>query len=105
MKCARALIKAKQLQVTRAISKRLFRCTPDNAQFCEDPSKLLASGNAKLREKFTLLFREANLRAASLKGVVAGDAIVDYEKVTRSFPEGVGEIELVIICAVREGQS
>lgn len=75
-----------------------------DAQMFEHPSQLLASGSAELRERFTARFREPNLQAALLKRIVAGAVVVDHEKVTRTFPEGAGEVELVMIYEVKEGR-
>lgn len=75
-----------------------------NAQMFEHPSTLLASGRAELRERFTLRFREPNLHAVLLKRIVSGAIVIDHEKVTRTFPEGAGEIELVMIYEVNDGR-
>ena len=74
----------------------------DDAQLFEHPSKLVAQGSAELRERFTARFQEPNLRAALLQRIVAGAMIIDHEKVTRTFPEGAGQIELVMIYEVKE---
>jgi len=74
----------------------------DDAQLFEHPSKLAAHGSAELRQRFTLRFQETNLHAALLKRIVAGSMVIDHEKVTRTFPEGTGEIELVMIYEVKE---
>lgn len=73
----------------------------DDAQMFEHPSKLLACGPAELRERFVARFREPNLRAVLLKRIVAGQTVIDHEKVIRTFPEGPGEIELVMIYEVK----
>ena len=73
----------------------------DDAQMFEHPSKLLASGTAELCERFTARFREPNLHAALLKRIVVGAIVIDHEKVSRAFPEGEGEIELVMIYEVK----
>ncbi len=76
----------------------------DDAQMFEHPSKLLASGPTELRERFAARFREPNLRAILLKRIVAGQMVIDHEKVIRTFPEGAGEIELVMIYEVTNGR-
>jgi hypothetical protein len=76
----------------------------EDAQSFEHPSKLLASGPAELRQRFTARFQEPNLHAALLKRIVAGAFVVDHEKVNRTFPEGAGEIELVMIYEVKDGR-
>ena len=74
----------------------------DDAQLFEHPAKMVARGSAELRQRFTLRFQETNLHAALLKRIVAGSMVVDHEKVTRTFPEGAGEIELVMIYEIKE---
>jgi hypothetical protein len=74
----------------------------DDAQIFEHPSKLLASGAAELRERFMTRFREPNLHATLLKRIVIGAIVIDHEKVMRTFPEGEGEIELIMIYEVKD---
>jgi len=76
----------------------------DEAQLFEHPAKLVAHGSAELRQRFTPRFQEPNLHAALLQRIVAGSVVVDHEKVTRTFPEGAGQIELVMIYEVKEGR-
>ena len=76
----------------------------DDAQTFEHPSKLLASGSVQLRERFRVRFQEPNLHAALLKRVVMGNIVVDHEKVTRTFPEGPGTLELMMIYDVQNGR-
>ena len=76
----------------------------DDAQTFEHPSKLLASGSVQLRERFRGRFQEPNLHAALIKRVVMGNIVVDHEKVTRTFPEGPGTLELLMIYDVQNGR-
>ena len=76
----------------------------DAAQTFEHPSKLLASGSVQLRERFRVRFQEPNLHAALIKRVVMGNIVVDHEKVTRTFPEGPGALELMMIYDVQNGR-
>jgi hypothetical protein len=76
----------------------------DDAQQFEHPSKLLASGSSELRERSMTRFKEPNLHALLIKRIVAGDVVIDHEKVTRTFPEGTGQIELVAIYEVQNGK-
>ncbi len=36
--------------------------------------------------------------------IVMGNVVIDHEKVTRTFPEGKGQIELVAIYEVQKGK-
>ena len=76
----------------------------EDAQLLEHPSKLLASGSAELRTRFTARFAEPNLHAALLSRTVMGHVVVDYEEVTRTFPEGPGTIQLLMIYEVQNGR-
>jgi hypothetical protein len=71
------------------------------AQMFEHPSKLLASGSAALRERFLARFKEPNLYAQLLKRVVMGNTVIDHERVTRTFPDGTGTVELVMIYEIQ----
>lgn len=75
-----------------------------DAQLFEHPSKLVANGAAELRERFAARFLEPNLHACLVKRIVAGAVVIDHENVTRTFPEGAGEIELVMIYEVKDGR-
>ena len=76
----------------------------DDAQTFAHPSKLLASGSGQLRERFTLRFQDPNLHAALIKRVVMGNTVVNHEKVTYTFPEGAGTLELLMIYEVQNGK-
>ncbi len=74
----------------------------DDAQMFEHPATLLASGSAALRERFAARFQEPNLHAALLKRTVMGNIVIDHERVMRTFPEGAGTLELVMIYEVND---
>lgn len=76
---------------------------PD-AEMFEHPSTLLARGTAALRERFTVRFQEPNLHATLLQRTVMEPFVVDHERVARTFPEGAGSVELVMIYEVRAGR-
>jgi hypothetical protein len=71
-----------------------------DAQMFEHPAKLLAKGSTALRERFLVRFKEPNLHAQLLKRVVMGNMVIDHERVTRTFPDGPGAAELVMIYQV-----
>jgi hypothetical protein len=75
----------------------------DAEQF-EHPAKLLASGAEQIRARFAERFKEPDLHAALLQRTVMGNIVVDHECVTRNFPEGRGEIQLIAIYEVQEGK-
>jgi hypothetical protein len=76
----------------------------DEAELYEFPSKLLAQGTAALRERFAARFQEPNLHAVLLHRIVAGDIVIDHERVARTFPEGPGTIELTMIYEIKAGR-
>ena len=75
-----------------------------DAQMFEHPSKLLASGSAAFRERYIARFEEPNLHATLLNRTVMGNFVVDHEEVSRTFPEGAGKIELLMIYEVQKGR-
>lgn len=72
-----------------------------DAQLFEHPATLLAQGSDAIRQRFQLRFQETNLHARLLQRIVMGSMVVDYEEVTRTFPEGPGTLELTMIYEVR----
>jgi hypothetical protein len=76
----------------------------EDAQQLEYPDTLLASGAAQLRARFEVRFQEPNLHARLIHRTVMRQVVMDHEEVTRTFPEGVGTIELIAIYEVREGK-
>src|SRR5215212_1325901 len=69
----------------------------EDAQQFEYPDTLLASGAAQLRARFEVRFQEPNLHARLIHRTVVGHVVMDHEEVTRTFPEGVGTLEVVAI--------
>ena len=76
----------------------------DDAELYEHPAKLLARGSAALRERFSARFKEPNLRAELLNRTAMDNIVIDHEIVTRTFPEGAGTVELLMIYEVRDGR-
>ena len=76
----------------------------DDAEIFEHPAKLLAKGSAALRERYSARFQEPNLYAALLNRTVMGTIVVDHEAVQRTFPEGAGKIQLLMIYEVQNGR-
>lgn len=76
----------------------------EDAQIFEHPATLLASGSAQLRERFALRLQEPNLHAELLNRIVMGPFVSDHERVTRTFPEGTGTVELIATYEVCDGK-
>lgn len=82
----------------------LLAAYADDAQLFEHPATLLATGHAALRTRFAARFDEPDLHAALLSRAVLGNKVVDHERVTRNFPEGVGSVEMVMVYEVLDGR-
>lgn len=80
---------------------------PAWAQDCEYyafPDTLLARGSAQVRERHLERFKEPDLHGRLVHRMVNGDMVVDQEVVTRNFADGRGEVDVVAIYEVRDGQ-
>ncbi len=75
-----------------------------DARLFEHPATLLAAGTAQLRERYTARFQESNLHAVIAGRIVMGSVVIDHEKITRTFPEGTGTSEAVVIYEVQAGR-
>ncbi|MBN3856949.1 steroid delta-isomerase [Paraburkholderia sp. Ac-20340] len=79
-------------------------CWADDAQYYEFPSRLLASGAPEIRARHLTRFEEPHLHGHLVHRGVVGNMVVDQERVTRDFPEGVGEIDVLAIYEVLDGK-
>ena len=75
-----------------------------DAQYFEHPSQLLASGAAEIRVRHIARFKEANLFGRLIKRMVVGNKVVDQEVVTRTFPEGMGRVDVIAIYEVKDNK-
>ena len=66
--------------------------------------ELLAQGHEEMRPRFLARFAEPNLHARLLSRQVAGNVVADLELIERTFPEGIGSIEMLCIYEVFEGR-
>ena len=76
----------------------------EDAQLFEHPATLLASGHSQVRARFALRFQEPNLHAHLLNRILIDRFVIDHERVTRTFPEGPGTIDLVVTYEVVDGK-
>jgi hypothetical protein len=72
----------------------------EDAQMFEHPATLLADGAAEIRARHVVRFREPDLFGRLVARMSAGSMVVDREVVTRNFPEGRGEIDVIAIYEV-----
>jgi hypothetical protein len=99
------LLVQKQLEAYNARDIAAFMvCWSDDAQYFEFPNRLLASGAAAIRDRHITRFKEATLFGKLVKRIVVGNMVVDQEIVTRSFPEGQGEVDVIAIYEVDGGK-
>jgi hypothetical protein len=70
----------------------------------EHPNTLLFRGIQYMRERLRLRLQEPNLHAQLLNRIVVGNTVFDHEKITRTFPEGPGMLETVVIYEVQNGK-
>ena len=71
-----------------------------DAKLFELHGKCTAQGRLELRARFAVRLAEPDLHARLLTRTVLGNVVVDYELVTRTFPEGVGTVEMLCIYEV-----
>ncbi|MEW6346181.1 MAG: nuclear transport factor 2 family protein [Paraburkholderia sp.] len=76
----------------------------DDCEYYEFPSRLLARGVAEIRERHVTRFKESNLFGRLIHRAAVGNIVVDQERVTRTFPEGPGEIDVLAIYEVANGK-
>lgn len=82
----------------------LLEIYASDASLWEHPNRLLALGTDALRERFAARFAEPNLHAHLRQRMVMGNLVVDHETVTRTFPEGPGTLEMIMLYEVRDGR-
>ncbi|MEJ6004735.1 nuclear transport factor 2 family protein [Paucibacter sp. AS339] len=71
------------------------------------PGTLLAQGHAEIGERIQARFAEPNLHARllsrSVMATATGHTVIDHETITRTFPEGTGELDMMAIYEVSGG--
>lgn len=75
----------------------------DDCQCYAWPNTLLADGAQAIRARHVERFREPDLHGKLLHRIVLGQMVIDHETVTRNFPEGKGEVDVVCIYEVVQG--
>ncbi len=69
----------------------------EDCQYYAFPNTLLAGNAQEIRARHIERFKEPDLQGTLLKRIVVEDVVIDYETVTRTFPQGVGEIDVICI--------
>jgi putative hydrolase of HD superfamily len=92
----------KQLDVYNARDlEGLLAIYSSNAQLFEHPSTLICEGAEALRIRYSARFQEPNLHATLVNRIVMNNIVIDYERITRTFPEGAGTLEMTMIYEVQ----
>ena len=95
----------KQLEADNAHDIEAFiSWSADDCQYHEFPMRLLANGAPEILERHVARFRESNLYGELIKRIVVANIVVYQETVTRTFPEGPGEIDVIAIYEVDNGK-
>jgi GNAT superfamily N-acetyltransferase len=76
----------------------------DDCSYYEFPSRLLAKGATEIRERHVLRFQEPNLFGRLTNRLCVANLVIDQETVTRTFPAGPGEIDVIAIYEVEDGK-
>ncbi|MDH4449548.1 MAG: nuclear transport factor 2 family protein [Rhodoferax sp.] len=63
----------------------------------------LAKGHEEMRPRFLARFAEPDLNARLISRTVMGNVVVDFESITRNFPEGRGTLEMLCIYEISNG--
>ena len=76
----------------------------EDCEIFDFPSTLAFTGKDELRGRHVERFREPHLFGRLLARVAVGNVVVDREVVTRTFPEGPGEIDVLAIYEIADGR-
>lgn len=76
----------------------------EDCQYYAWPATLLADGAQAIRARHVERFQEPDLHGKLLHRIVLGQMVIDHETVTRNFPEGKGEVDVVCIYEVAQGK-
>ena len=76
----------------------------EDCEYYAFPNSLLAAGATGIRERHLERFKEPDLHGNLLIRIIVGNVVVDHETVTRTFPNGKGEVDVVAIYEVESGK-
>ncbi len=83
--------------------KAFMACWAEDAEIFSHPDIVLAKGHNDIRARHLVRFQEPDLYGHLVSRLRLGNRVVDTECVTRNFPEGVGEVDVVAIYEVADG--
>lgn len=76
----------------------------EDCQYYAFPNTLLASSAAEIRARHVERFREPDLHGKLIQRACVGNLVMDHEVVTRNFPDGKGEVDVICLYEVSEGK-
>ncbi|WP_211462776.1 nuclear transport factor 2 family protein [Collimonas silvisoli] len=85
------------------IEALLTTYAPDAEQY-QLHGELLARGHEQMRSRFLTRFAEPDLHASLISRTVMGNIVIDFELITRTFPEGAGSVEMLCIYEIANGR-
>ena len=65
---------------------------------------LLARGQDQMLPRYLARFEEPDLHARLVSRTVMDNIVIDFEIITRNFPEGLGTLEMLCVYEVRGGR-
>jgi len=74
----------------------------EDSKYYEHPDTLLASGYTAIRERHTERFKDKDLYGKLHSRIVIGNKVIDHETVTRNFPEGLRDIDVLVIYEIQK---
>jgi putative hydrolase of HD superfamily len=85
------------------IEALLTAYAPDAEQY-QLHGELLARGHEQMRSRYLTRFAEPDLHASLISRTVMGNIVIDFELITRNFPEGAGTVEMLCIFEIAKGR-
>ena len=76
----------------------------DDCQCFLFPDQPLARGTVEIRARYVARFEEPNLHAEILARMIVGNLVIDHEHITRTFPNGPGEIDTIAMYEIDDGK-
>lgn len=76
----------------------------EDCQYYAFPNTLLASNGDEIRARHVERFREPDLYGHLIHRACVGNLVMDHEVVTRNFPEGKGEVDVLCLYEVSDGK-
>jgi hypothetical protein len=86
----------------RDIDGLMATYAPDAEQY-QLHGSVLARGHAEMRPRYLARFDEPDLHARLVSRTVMDNVVVDFEIITRNFPDGLGTLEMLCIYEVADG--